>query len=89
MVESMNRCQSSALFQFLSSMWGEDETMRLFRLYNVGATTRMNDAAVFWQVDVNGGIRTGKIMRYGNDGQPHQGRWIGKLHVGAPYEING
>lgn len=42
--------------------------MRLFRLYNVGATTRMNDATVFWQVDVNGCVRTGKIMRYGNDG---------------------
>ncbi len=68
LVESMNRCQSSALFRFLSSLWGNDETMRLFRLYNVGATTWMNDAAVFWQVDVNGGIRTGKIMRYGNDG---------------------
>lgn len=68
LVESMNRCQTSALFRFLSSLWGEDETMRLFRLYNVGATTRMNDAVIFWQVDVNGGIRTGKIMRYGNDG---------------------
>lgn len=68
MVESMNRCQSSALFRFLSSRWGEDETMRMFRLHNVGATTRMNDAAVFWQVDINGRIRTGKIMRYGNDG---------------------
>ena len=68
MVESMNSCQSSALFRFLCSLWGEDETMRLFRLYNVGATTRMKDAAVFWQVDVNGCIRTGKIMRYGNNG---------------------
>ena len=68
MVESMNRCQSSSLFRFLSSLWGNDETMRLFRLYNVGATSRMNDAAVFWQVDINGCIRTGKIMRYGNNG---------------------
>ncbi len=28
----------------------------------------MNDAAVFWQTDINGGIRTGKIMRYGDNG---------------------
>jgi len=68
MVESMSRCQSSALFRFLSSLWGKGETMRMFRLYNVGASTRMNDAAVFWQVDVNGCVRTGKLMRYGNDG---------------------
>ena len=68
MAESMNRCQSSPLFRFLSSLWGEDETMRLFRLYNVGATSRMNDATVFWQTDINGCIRTGKVMRYGNDG---------------------
>lgn len=68
MVESMDCCQSSALFRFLSSLWGNGETMRLFRLYNVGATNWMNDAAVFWQVDINGCIRTGKIMRYGSDG---------------------
>ena len=68
MVESMNRCQYLALFRFLSSLWDNDETMRLFRLYHVGATTRMNDAAVFWQMDVSGRIRTGKIMRYGSDG---------------------
>lgn len=68
MVESMSRCRSSTLFRFLSSLWGENETMLLFRLYNVGASSRMNDAAVFWQVDVKGRIRTGKIMRYGNDG---------------------
>lgn len=68
MVESMNRCQSSALFRFLCSLWGNDETARLFHLYNVGATPSMKGAAVFWQVDVKGHIRTGKIMRYGNDG---------------------
>lgn len=68
MNETVKHCQASALFRFLSSLWGENETMLLFRLYNVGASTRMNDAAVFWQVDVNGSVRTGKIMRYGNDG---------------------
>jgi len=49
----------------------------------------MNDAAVFWQVDVNGGVRTGKIMRYGNDGHRIKEDGLVKLHVGAPYEING
>ncbi len=68
MVESMNRCQSSTLFRFLCSLWGNDETMRLFHLYNVGATLSMNGASVFWPVDVKGCIRTGKIMQYGNDG---------------------
>ena len=68
MNETVKHCQSSTLFQFLSSLWGEDETFRLFRLYNVGATSRMTDAAVFWQTDINGCIRTGKVMRYGNDG---------------------
>lgn len=68
MIESMNRCQSSTLFRFIGSLWGNEETMRLFRLYNVGATAWMNGATVFWQVDVNGRIRTGKMMRYGNNG---------------------
>lgn len=67
-IESMNRCESSALFRFLSSKWGVEETLRLFRLYNVGTSQAMSGATVFWQVDTYGRIRTGKVMRYGSDG---------------------
>lgn len=68
MDETVKHCQSSTLFQFLSSLWGDEETLRLFRLYNVGATHKMNYATVFWQTDINGRVRTGKVMIYGNDG---------------------
>ena len=56
------------LFKYLTSLWGCEETSRLFQLYNVGSSPKFDLATVFWQVDVNGYIRTGKIMKYGSDG---------------------
>lgn len=48
-----NTCESPAL-------------KRLMELYVVGATKTKD--AIFWQIDINGKVRTGKIMKYGEDG---------------------
>ena len=39
---------------------------RLGELYALGATKEKE--VIFWQIDVKGRVRTGKIMRYGEDG---------------------
>ena len=39
---------------------------RLGELYAIGATKDMD--IIFWQIDINGKVRTGKIMKYGEDG---------------------
>ena len=39
---------------------------RLGELYAIGATNDMD--IIFWQIDINGKVRTGKIMKYGEDG---------------------
>ena len=39
---------------------------RLGELYALGATKDMD--VIFWQIDINGKVRTGKIMKYGADG---------------------
>lgn len=38
--------------------------MRLFQLYRIGTSTKWGGSAVFWQIDINGFVRTGKIMCY-------------------------
>ena len=41
-----------------------EETIRLFQLYRIGTFAKWGGSAVFWQIDMNGLVRTGKIMCY-------------------------
>ena len=59
---------NNAFFQFVSRLVGEKRTHEAFRPYNVGTAKLMGWSTVFWQVDAEGRIRTGKIMKYGEDG---------------------
>ena len=52
------------LYQYLSVVFGKDETERLFALYKVGTSKKWGGSTIFWQIDVNGNVRTGKIMKY-------------------------
>lgn len=53
------------LFDRHKTEWETTATYRLSTNYYVG--TYGHDA-IFWQVDINGNIRTGKIMKYGDNG---------------------
>jgi hypothetical protein len=74
--KSMNHYSGSKLFQFLSSQFGEAESLRLMELYRVGTANHWQGSTVFWQTDANGRVRTGKIMLY----NPATGRRIKKPH---------
>lgn len=80
MEESMKGIEETPLFSFLSKRFGEAETIRLFRLYNVGASKLLSESIVFWQVDINGRVRTGKIMLYGSDGHRVKKDGIASFH---------
>lgn len=58
--------RKSTLFEFLSGVFGHDETLRAFTAYRVGTTKQRE--TIFWQIDRGGGVRAGKIMRYREDG---------------------
>ena len=47
--------------EWLMRNYGKYHTLRIMMLYHIGATA---DYTIFWQIDRNGGIRTGKCMRY-------------------------
>lgn len=52
------------LFLFLKERFGEQETRRLFGMYNVGTAKLWGGSTIFWQVDVHGKVRSGKVMAY-------------------------
>ncbi len=72
----MSRYNENKLFQFLSSQFGEDESLRLLKLYRVGTANHWKGSTVFWQTDIDGKVRTGKIMLY----NPTTGRRIKEPH---------
>ncbi len=62
--QSLRSYPNNRLFQFLSSQFGESETLKLMQRYKVGTSKHWDGATVFWQIDTIGKVRTGKIMLY-------------------------
>lgn len=64
MEQSLRSYQVNPLYQYLSTVFGKEEAERLFALYKVGTSKKWDGSTVFWQIDINGNVRTGKIMKY-------------------------
>ena len=52
------------LYQYFCHVFGENEASRLFEMYRIGTSSKWGGATVFWQTDINGQVRTGKVMCY-------------------------
>ena len=52
------------LYIYLSGILGKDETSRIFQLYHIGTSKKWGGSTVYWQIDWQGNVRTGKIMLY-------------------------
>jgi hypothetical protein len=60
------------LIQYLSAIFDHQKILSLVSQYNIGTSKYWQGATIFWQKDINGKYRTGKIMLY----DPHSGRRI-------------
>lgn len=47
---------------------GKADALELFDMYYLGSSKKWKGASVFWQIDVDGNVRTGKIMGYDKSG---------------------
>lgn len=61
---SLARYDINPLYGFLCGVVGKQETERLFRLYQVGTGKKWGGCTVFWQIDIDGNVRAGKLMGY-------------------------
>ena len=73
---SLKLYHTNKLFQFLSFHFGQEATEELMLRYHVGTSKHWPVATVFWQVDISGRVRTGKVMLY----NPENGRRIKEPH---------
>lgn len=75
---SIKKVKNTVLYSYLSSIFNEDIVESVFYEYCVGGS-KDNDI-VWWQVDVMGRVRTGKIMKYNENGKRYKDN-DGKSHI--------
>ena len=56
--------ETNHFVQFLISLFGFEVTSQLVSRYFIATSKYWNGATVFWQIDIQGNVRTGKIMLY-------------------------
>lgn len=61
---SLSRYEQNNLVEFLKLLFGDQVTCWLIKRYYIGTSKHWHGATVFWQVDINDRVRTGKIMLY-------------------------
>lgn len=64
MKQTLRDYQQNKLCLFLARQLGEAEALQLMQRYHVGSSKHWSGATVFWQIDREGHVRTGKVMLY-------------------------
>ena len=62
--KSIETKQTNYFIDYLASIWDYEIAYFLADKYNIGTSKYWQGATVFWQVDINGSVRSGKIMLY-------------------------
>jgi len=62
--QSLKSYKANHFVKFLVDLFGVDKTNELISKYFIGTSEHWDGATVFWQIDIFGKIRTGKIMLY-------------------------
>lgn len=74
--------EKSNLLRWLKKYIDCDEVDLAVSKYNIGISKRYGGSTVFWYVDKKNIIRTGKIIKYDNEGHRVKGRqnWVHAVH---------
>jgi hypothetical protein len=81
---SLKRYSNNRLVQFLYRVFGVEVTDRAIERYHVGTCKQWDGATVFWEVDLQGKVRAGKVMQYDENGHRRkdvtlQVQWVHKI----------
>jgi len=64
---SLKGYENNYFVNFLIQLFGTEITTQLIKKYFIATSKHWNGATVFWQIDTQGKVRTGKIMLYNAD----------------------
>lgn len=63
--KSLQGYGKNSFVNFLIKRFGTETTTKAIERYFLGTSKHWNGSTIFWQIDIKGRIRTGKIMLYG------------------------
>lgn len=64
MEASLKSYERNPLYVYLKGKYGEQVVSQTFRTYRIGTANMFGGSTVYWQIDVDGNVHTGKIMAY-------------------------
>ena len=64
--QSLTGYERNNFIQWLGAIAGNEQTNKAISSYFIGTSKHWENSTVFWQIDLQGRIRTGKIMQYDN-----------------------
>ncbi|MEL6152565.1 MAG: DUF6371 domain-containing protein [Bacteroidota bacterium] len=65
----MQHYEQNTFATYLSKLLSPIKAQALIEQFAIGTAKHWPGATIFWQIDLLGEVRTGKIMRYGEDGR--------------------
>lgn len=69
MLITQERLDFNVLFTYLSSLFDYNTVKKVFQDYYVGTVDFYGQSPCFWKIDLDGRVRTGKVMRYSDKGK--------------------
>ena len=78
-LKSLKSYDKNNLLVYLSSFFDKKQVNQLANMYNIGTSSRWNGGTtIFWEVDINGMVRTGKLIKYDDNGHRIKGKnnWV-------------
>lgn len=64
MEQSLRHYERNNLYAYLCGQLGTKTTIQQMQMYHVGTAKKWGNSTVFWQVDKEGRVHTGKVMLY-------------------------
>lgn len=61
---SLSGYENNNLISYLKTIFDNDTIIGLIQRYFIGTSKHWENSTVFWQIDINGKVRAGKIMQY-------------------------
>jgi hypothetical protein len=74
---SLKAHETNYFIQFLINLFGVEVASQLLSRYFIATSKHLNGATVFWQIDKQGKVRTGKIILY----SPTTGKRVKNLEI--------
>lgn len=92
--KTRKKYEQNNFFCFIQHKIGNELALKIFSLYHIGTSKHWKGSTIFWQINISGKIKAGKVMLYNKEtGKrikepfPHI-TWIHKLINLKDYELN-